>query len=276
MNSYQNYSMDEIIFENRNKAYGAFQLRQTIDRNASIGLLVTVSAFAVLMLLYQLSAFNKHETIISSPIINIKTMEFKDQTITIPKPKPVENQTPPPTVNATMFKEFKVVQTVPVTQPIPSQSELTNTVIGEQTIINAVASVNPIPSEVTAPNSTGNMPVVESTPAIVTTTIFKTAEILPSYPEGNAALMKYLRDNIHPYSSDVETGNIGKVVLRFYIDTDGSVRNPEIIKDGIGGRCGEVAISAIKKMPKWKPGMQNGTPVKVYFTLPVTFDFSHN
>ena len=248
MNSYQNYSMDEIIFENRNKAYGAFQLRQTIDRNASIGLLVTVSAFAVLMLLYQLSAFNKHETIISGPIVNIKTMEFKDQTITIPKP--VENQTPPPTVNATMFKEFKVVQTVPVTQPIPSQSELTNTVIGEQTITNAVASVNPIPSEVTAPNSTGNMPVVESTPAIVTTTIFKTAEILPSYPEGNAALMKYLRDNIHPYSSDVETGNIGKVVLRFYIDTDGSVRNPEIIKDGIGGRCGEVAISAIKKMPK--------------------------
>ena len=78
-------------------------------------------------------------------------------------------------------------------------------------------------------------------------------------------------------SASLPLGKLGKICeVGKIVDVDGTVRNPEVIKDGIGGRCGEAAISAIKKMPKWKPGLQNGTPVKVYFTLPVAFDFSHN
>jgi protein TonB len=86
--------------------------------------------------------------------------------------------------------------------------------------------------------------------------------------------MEYLQKNIRPYAADVENGGTGKVIIKFYVDVDGTVKDPKVLKDNMGGRCAEAAIAAIKKMPRWKPGMQNGTPLKVYFTLPVTFDFS--
>ena len=241
MNSYQNLSMDEIIFENRNKNYGAFQLRQTIDKNATVGLFVTISAFIVFMLIVKNSNTKNREPIIDEHVVTIETQNIKNVIPDIPKPKPPKNITQPPKVNTTMFKEFKVVQNVVQPSAVPLQQDLPNKPIADKII-----------------------------------TILPTSQILPSFPNGREALMEFLKNNIHPYSTDIETGKIGKVIIRFYVDVDGTVRNPEVIKDGIGGRCGEAAISAIKKMPKWKPGMQNGTPVKVYFTLPVAFDFSHN
>ncbi len=275
MNNYQNYSMDEIIFENRNKTYGAYQLRQSMDRHASVGLLITVTAFSVLMLIYKLSAFDNYDTTVSGPIINIKPIDFKNPVAEIPKTKPVSVQSPPPRVNTDMFKDFHVVQNVQVPQTVPQQADLGNNPIGETDIKDAAPSTNNVPSEVTSANGTGSTPVIE-TPAITTTSILSTSQVLPDFPNGKEALMKYLQNNIHPYSSDIDKGGFGKVIIRFYVDTDGSVRNPEVIRDGIGGRCAEAAINVIKKMPKWKPGMQNGVPVKVYFTLPVSFDFTHN
>ena len=64
------------------------------------------------------------------------------------------------------------------------------------------------------------------------------------------------------------------MIIRFYIDVDGSVRSPEVLKDNIGGRCAEATLNAIKKMPKWNPGRQGDRAVKVYYVLPVSFDFS--
>lgn len=58
--------------------------------------------------------------------------------------------------------------------------------------------------------------------------------------------------------------------MQFVVNEDGSIGNA-IIKKGIGGGCNEEAIRVVMNMPKWKPGMQNGRPVKVYYTLPITF-----
>ena len=127
--------------------------------------------------------------------------------------------------------------------------------------------------ESTAPASTGGTNIdIQKT--IVSNAIIEHADFMPSFNGGNAALIDYLKKNIRPFESDIQNGLSGKVFIKFYVDTDGTVRNPQVIRDNIGGRCAEAAINAIQKMPKWKPGMQNGTAVKVYFTLPVTFDFS--
>ena len=276
MNSYQNLSMDEIIFENRNKNYGAFQLRQTIDKNATVGLFVTISAFIVFMLIVKNSNTKNREPIIDEHVVTIETQNIKNVIPDIPKPKPPKSITQPPKVNTTMFKDFKVVQNVVQPSAVPLQQDLPNKPIADKIITDGIdAPVKPVePTIITA--SLSGPPSSAPTPVPAITTILPTSQILPSFPNGREALMEFLKNNIHPYSTDIETGKIGKVIIRFYVDVDGTVRNPEVIKDGIGGRCGEAAISAIKKMPKWKPGLQNGTPVKVYFTLPVAFDFSHN
>ncbi len=276
MNSYQNLSMDEIIFENRNKNYGAFQLRQTIDKNATVGLFVTISAFIVFMLIVKNSITKKIEPIIDEHVVTIETQNIKNVIPDIPKPKIPKSITQPPKVNTTMFKDFKVVQKVTEQNTVPLQQDLPKKPIANVVVNDGIdAPVKPIePTIITV--SLSGPPSSPPTPVPAITTILPTSQILPSFPNGREALMKFLQENIHPYSSDIETGGSGKVIIRFYVDVDGTVRNPEVIKDGIGGRCGEVAISAIKKMPKWKPGLQNGTPVRVYFTLPVAFDFSHN
>ncbi len=280
MNNFQKLSMDEIIFENRNKMYGAFQLRQTIDRNSTIGLLITITAFITLMLLVKISIFKNYKSPIIEKVIICTTQDIPDIVVDIPK---IKNTTIPkelPKVNSTMFKDFKVVQSIPATQQPPAtQDQLIDKNIAKEDIKDGIDGPMKPVEPITASLGSGTPDVTPTPiekPVIVVSTILKTSEILPTFPNGKEALMKYLRDNIHPHDADIETGASGKVIIRFYIDTDGTVREPEIIKDGIGGRCAEVAISAIKKMPRWKPGMQNGSPVKVYFTLPVAFDFSRN
>ena len=96
MNSYQNLSMDEIIFENRNKNYGAFQLRQTIDKNATVGLFVTISAFIVFMLIVKNSNTNNSEPIIDEHVVTIETQNIKNVIPDIPNPIPPKNITQPP------------------------------------------------------------------------------------------------------------------------------------------------------------------------------------
>jgi protein TonB len=118
----------------------------------------------------------------------------------------------------------------------------------------------------------GDGPPAPPPPVAKEPEIFDRAEVMPIYPGGPAALMKYLSSNIRYPSLARENGLSGKVVVKFYIDVDGSVKDPVVLKDNVGGGCGDEAIRVIKAMPKWSPGSQRGKTVKVYYTLPVTFN----
>ena len=272
MENYQNASMDDIIFEGRNKQYGAYELRQNIDRHATIGLLFTVSVFTVLMLVYNADFFHTNHLTPIDQIVTISTTE-----IVLPeeivKPKPVVHITPPPT---NTIRNTTIV-VVPNTTEIPpaAQEDLNKYTASTVTNIdpNLTASINK-PIETVNTSIAGTETVIEKPVAINTNVIKSYTEVMPSYKGGKNAMMDYLKNNIRPFESDKENRLVGKVIIRFYVDTDGTVRNPEVLKDNAGGRCAEAAIAAIKNMPKWNPGMQGNSPVKVYFTIPVSFDFS--
>lgn len=273
MNNYQRISMDDIIFENRNKQYGAYQLRQSIDRHSIVGLLFTITAFAVLLLIYNFNPFQTNKTV-EPFIVTVATTDFN-----YPKPE-IEQQkqaTPPPQtkVNTDDFKDMRVVDNTVATTTIVAQKDVFDKNIGTETITDGIDKTNTIVAENTSGTGTE---VVETVADKKTETdkIVNFASEMPMFAGGKDAMMEYLSKNIKPFTSDIENGISGKVIIRFYIDVDGTVKNPEVLKDNIGGRCAEAAIAAIKKMPKWKAGKQNGIPVKVYFTLPVTFDFSRN
>ena len=92
----------------------------------------------------------------------------------------------------------------------------------------------------------------------------------PSFPGGEAELMKFLNKNIE-YPALAKENNIqGVVALTFVVNKDGSVSDVAIVKE-IGGGCGKEAVRVVKSMPKWSAGEANGHPVKVRFTLPVRF-----
>ncbi|MBP6659693.1 MAG: energy transducer TonB [Chitinophagales bacterium] len=109
------------------------------------------------------------------------------------------------------------------------------------------------------------------------TEIFDRAEVQPSFPGGPKEMMKFLQRNIQYPSSAIEKNLEGKVIVKVYIDIDGTVKEPVVLKDGVGGEdCAAEAIRVIKAMPKWSPGMQRGAPVKVYYVLPISFKLNDN
>jgi protein TonB len=83
-------------------------------------------------------------------------------------------------------------------------------------------------------------------------------------------MMDFLRKNLQ-YPNEARDKNIsGKVIVKFVIDTEGNIKNAEVIR-GIGAGCDEEALRVVRKMPRWKPGHQNGKAVNVFFHLPVSF-----
>ena len=112
-------------------------------------------------------------------------------------------------------------------------------------------------------------PVVE-TEVVDEDVIVDVAEIMPEFPGGTAALMKYLGTNIKYPTISQEMGSEGRVIVQFVVDKDGSISNPEVVR-GVDAYLDKEAIRVISSMPKWRPGVQNGKKVRVKYTVPVVF-----
>lgn len=132
---------------------------------------------------------------------------------------------------------------VPVPKAKPAQSESTNVIPATTSLQN---------------------PAKDSIP------VYKVVERMPSFPEGQAALLRYLAQNLEYPRIAKENGVYGMVVVQMIVERDGSLSNVRAIK-GIGAGCDEEAERVVRSMPKWTPGFQNGEPVRVQFNLPIRY-----
>lgn len=108
-----------------------------------------------------------------------------------------------------------------------------------------------------------------------TKTIFTTAEQIPEFMGGQVELYKWLAKNIK-YPLEAKNNKIeGRVYVRFVIEADGEIGEVKVMK-GIGFGCDEEAARVLKAMPKWKPAMQNGYPVAIYYNMPIVFKWHKN
>ena len=101
-------------------------------------------------------------------------------------------------------------------------------------------------------------------------TIFEVVENMPDYPGGQAALMQYLAKNIKYPTIAQENGTQGRVIVQFVVNRDGSIVDAKVVRS-VDPYLDKEALRVINTMPKWKPGMQRGKPVRVKFTVPVMF-----
>jgi TonB family protein len=100
--------------------------------------------------------------------------------------------------------------------------------------------------------------------------VYTYVEQMPEPPGGPQGLDDYLRDNVK-YPAEARYNNVaGKVLVTFVVGTDGQVRDARV-EQGIGAGCDKEAVQVISRMPAWTPGRQNGQPVSVQYTVPVTF-----
>lgn len=103
--------------------------------------------------------------------------------------------------------------------------------------------------------------------------VFNTVEVMPEFPGGVDSLMTFLMRTIKYPKEAMDKGIQGRVVVRFVVEKDGQVSEPEILRS-VFPVFNEEALRVIRCMPKWKPGMQSGKVVRVFFTLPISFRLS--
>ena len=101
-------------------------------------------------------------------------------------------------------------------------------------------------------------------------TIFEVVEVNPAFPGGDEALMEYLKKNLKYPSIAQDNGIQGRVLVQFVVNKDGSIVEPQVIRS-VDPSLDKEAMRVVSAMPKWTPGRQRGKPVRVRFTLPVTF-----
>lgn len=100
--------------------------------------------------------------------------------------------------------------------------------------------------------------------------VFTVVENMPEFPGGNAAMMKFLSDNIRYPVIAQENGIQGRVICKFVVERDGSITDAQVVR-GVSAELDAEAIRVIKSMPRWNPGSQKGQIVDVWYTLPITF-----
>ncbi len=259
-------TLDEIIFEHRNKSYGAYELRTHYTTNINRALLIGIGFFGLMLLTNFLFAREKEE------VNELKGTEYTIQKIPdeplpeLEKPKEIEPPKPIEQVKTVAFLIPEVVEETDKEVAPPSPEEMENAIISDKTqdgIETDEIAAAP-PTEVKSVEKTiVELPEEDNT-------AFITVEVQPSFMGGNSEMYKFLGKNLK-YPTAAQRANIqGKVFLSFIVEKDGSITDIETMK-GIGFGCDEEAMRVVKLMPKWIAGKQNGRNVRVKFTIPVFF-----
>jgi periplasmic protein TonB len=266
---YQYRDMLDIIFQERNRSYGAYQLRRDypayVGRAILIGLGIIVLAYAIPTILEKVSEFTE------KPKIDVEMEMGPPPDIdpnTPPPPPPPPPVTPPPPTRTTQKFVPPVVkkdEEVAEKEPLKDLEELKNDKdIGK----DDKKGNDEAPPEI-EDNPTDE--VVESKEAPkVDNTVYEFVEKNPAFPGGEAELLGFLAKNIKYPQFAQESSIQGRVYVQFVVERDGSVSEVKAVRD-IGGGCGKEAERVVRSMPKWSPGEQNGRPVRVKYTLPVLF-----
>ena len=262
----------DLVFEGKNQAYGAYQLRkETGKRNlkALITMFLMFAAIAAIVIAkvsidnYIASRNAAIETDVELQNLAEKK-EIKQEKKDDPDdPGKIEVERVKSSVAFTV-PEIKKDDEVKEDQEMKSQDDLaeTNTAIGAFTVEgnDETAEVKHVEEKIAEPE-----PVKEEE-----TKVFDVVEQMPSFPGGAGTLMQYLSSNIkYPVVAE-ENGVQGRVVCTFVVEKDGSITDVRVIKS-VDPSLDKEAMRVVKSMPKWIPGKQNGAAVRVKYTVPVTF-----
>ena len=261
----------DLVFEGKNQAYGAYQLRKNTGIRNLKALAVMFAAFLIIAgIVYAKVSIENYIASKNAAIeadVELQSLaekkEIKEEKKDEPEVEKIEVERVKSSVAFTV-PEIKKDEEVKEDQEMKSQDDLaeTNTAIGAFTVEgnDETAEVKHVEEKIAEPE-----PVKEEE-----TKVFDVVEQMPSFPGGPSALMQYLSSNIkYPVVAE-ENGVQGRVVCTFVVEKDGSITDVRVVKS-VDPSLDKEAMRVVKSMPKWIPGKQNGSAVRVKYTVPVTF-----
>ncbi|MEI6752585.1 MAG: energy transducer TonB [Paludibacter sp.] len=252
----------ELIFQGKNKEYGAYKMRSDSDRrhNTSIMIIavVAVVGFSLPRLIEMVKPKQVDKVTDVTTFAKLEKAEVKND---IKKVEPVE---PPPALKSSIKFVAPVIkkdEEVKDDEQMKSQEELNNTKMAI-----SVADVKG--------NDEANGKDIADIKQAVTQdeveTVYQVIEQMPQFPGGDQELLNYINKNIKYPVIAQENGISGKVILRFVVSKTGAVDRVEVVRS-LDPACDKEAIRVVKSLPKFIPGKQNGVNVSVWYTLPVTY-----
>lgn len=266
----------EIVFEGKNKDFGAYKLRESSPARHTKAIVSVLIALAIILTLLILSVngvFNKpeEEQTISTEQ-EIATFDAEEEEIEeeeeeqFQMPEPEEIIAPEEVANQQQVTDLLIVEDDKIEEDkqVKNQEDVleNEAAVGAVDITEGTNDLNKVIIQeqvIAAPKVEDEQPVS-----------IAMVEQKPEFPGGEAAMYKWLGDNIVYPSAASEEGVQGRVVVEFVVGKDGSISNVKVVRPRHPALDKE-ALRVVKAMPKWLPGRNNGQPVKVTYTLPVTF-----
>ena len=247
-------AFDDIVFEERNKEYGAYKLRKKYNRTVIVALLIGILIIGTAIITPYLNAKaaeNTKKRAERQVEIKLENLDQPKELVAPPPPPP-----PPPT---DVVQQQKYVPPVVVDTIKPEDIKQLMTADQAQTEVTnkeVVEVVQQVKEEVQE--------------ADVVEVPFVVVEEMPMYPGGDAALLKYINEHAQ-YPEVAKENNIqGRVIIRFCVTAKGGVSQVSVLK-GVDPELDKEAIRVVNTLPAFKPGKQGGKPVPVWYMVPITF-----
>jgi protein TonB len=269
----------DLVFEGRNKEYGAYELRLNYGQRVKKSLLIMLSFVTLLgVIIYYVQLGQVQIDQISyrnTP--TVLTDIVMEKTVPIELPTSVASTTPIDAIN--LPPEIVENTVVKVIQPLDTSDN--KAVIDPNAVLTTgpaiqgnggteVTSIQPNINSNSGGTSTAVTPIV--TPIIETKEIenAQTVDAEPEFPGGMNALVQFIQNELTYPAAALEANFTCQVVVDFVVDEKGKISMVTIQKPQKYG-CDTEASRVVKKMPKWKPALMNGQPVKCYFSVPINF-----
>lgn len=261
----------ELVFADRNHAYGAYVLRRDYEKTLAKSLFFAMAVLAVILLSLFVKSPRPVKTdtaVVSHPVEDF----VKVAMVELP---PIKQEAPPAktagskplNIETKRFVPLRVVPLAQVMEEVPSMEELEKAVIGQINSEGEESGMNGLPLD---NSGTGGEGISGSDGVGDNVYTFNLVEKYPEFPGGMNAFAKYLQKNLRYPASALENGISGRVTISFIVEKDGRLSDIKIIK-GIGFGCDEEAMRVLKKSPLWIPGIQNKQKVRVQYIMPIVF-----
>lgn len=255
----------ELIFKGKNKAYGAYQMRGESAKRHNLAMLIVVIIALVgfsIPTLIKLATPKQKE--VMTEVTALSQLDEPDVPDEVKKVQPVAP--PPPALKSTIKFTAPVIKKdseVNEDDEIKSQQELTQTKVSI-----SIADVKGN-DEANGKDIADLKQVVTQAP-VEEDKVFDMVEQMPTFPGGQAELLSFIGKSLKYPTIAQENGTQGRVICQFIVGKDGTVRDVQVVKS-LDPYCDKEAIRVIRSMPRWIPGKQNGKPVTVKYTVPITF-----
>lgn len=261
----------DLVFEGRNQAYGAYKLRKgTTKRNVWSIIIVALAAVLLFLGLQLQKMAQANKTVENTQAVELARLQEKKKEAKVEKKEVIRTE-PEKVVEQVKSSVKFTAPVIKKDEEVKEEDEIHLEEVEKST--KAIGSFNvegndevggavlKAKEEIKAPEP----PKHEEE-----TKIFTVVEQMPLFPGGDAALMAYLRDNIHYPTVAAENGVQGRVVVGFVVERDGSITDVNVLRS-VDPSLDREAMRVVKGMPRWTPGKQNGSAVRVKYQVPVTF-----